>query len=81
MRRPRRFHRRAAERRTLWIAVAAVVVLAAVLLGIVLATGGSREQRAGRVSAQQPAVQPIARGATAQQQARNISAWLRRYSR
>jgi hypothetical protein len=26
-------------------------------------------------------VQPIGRGANAQQQARNLSAWLRRYSR
>jgi serine/threonine-protein kinase len=68
------------DRRTLWIALAGVVVLAAVLLGIVLRTGGSGGN-APAAKPQPPSVQPIPRGATAQQQARNLSAWLRRYSR
>ena len=68
------------KRRTLWIALAAVVVLAAVLLGIALATRGSGDN-APAAKAPPAAVQPIGRGVTAQQQARNLSAWLRRYSR
>ena len=68
------------DRRKLWIALAGVVVLAAVLLGIALATRGSGDN-APAAKPRPPAVQPIARGATAQQQARNLSAWLRRYSR
>jgi serine/threonine protein kinase len=67
-------------RRTLWIALAGVIALAAVLLGIGLATRGSGGN-APAAKPEPPAVQPISRGATAQQQARNLSAWLRRYSR
>ena len=66
------------ERRKLWLALAALLVLAAVLLAVALSTGGgsgsSRPRRA-------PAVPSIARGSTPQEQARNIAAWLRRYSR
>jgi serine/threonine-protein kinase len=58
----------------LWLALAAVVVLAAVL-GLVLGTRG------GGSSAPPPrrhlVVQPIPRGANAQQQAQKIAAWLR----
>jgi serine/threonine-protein kinase len=68
------------NRRTLWIALAGVVALAAVLLGIALATHGSGGN-APAAKPQPPALQPIGRGANAQQQARNLSAWLRRYSR
>jgi serine/threonine protein kinase len=68
------------DRRTLWIALAGVVALAAVLLGIVLAIRGFG-RNAPAAKPQPPAVQPIARGTTARQQARNLSAWLRRYSR
>jgi serine/threonine protein kinase len=68
------------ERRTLWIVVAGAVVLAAVLLGIALAIRGSGGN-APAAKPQPPALQPIGRGANAQQHARNLSAWLRRYSR
>jgi eukaryotic-like serine/threonine-protein kinase len=71
---------RRADRRTLWIALTGVVTLAAVLLGIALTTGGSGGN-APAAKPQPPLVQPIGRGANAQQQARNLSAWLRRYSR
>lgn len=66
------------NRPTLWLALAGVVVLAAVSLGIALSTGGSG---GNGPAAKPPAVQPIGRGADAHQQARNLSAWLRRYSR
>ena len=68
------------ERQKLWLALAGVLALAAVLLGIALTTGGSGAN-APAARRQPPAVQPIGRGANAQQQARNLSAWLRRYSR
>jgi serine/threonine-protein kinase len=67
------------SRRRLGLALAAVLVVAAILLGIALSTRGSGGKPPART--QPPAVQPIARGATAQQQARNLSAWLRLYSR
>jgi eukaryotic-like serine/threonine-protein kinase len=67
------------DRRKLWLALAVVLAVAAILLGIALGTRGS--EGAPPAKPRPPAVQPIARGATAQQQARNLSAWLRRYSR
>jgi serine/threonine-protein kinase len=67
---PRRSSRR------LWLALAGVLALGAVLLGIAL--GGSDHPPA---TPRTPEVEPIGRGANAQQQARNLSAWLRRYSR
>ena len=70
--RPRR------DRRTLWIAIAGVLVLAAVLLGTALATRDSRGKPPARPRG--PAVAPIQPGTTPQEQARNLSAWLRRYS-
>ena len=70
---PTRVARRASNNR-LWLALAAVLVLAAVL-GLVLGTRG------GGASAPPPrrhlVVQPIPRGANAQQQAQKIAAWLR----
>ena len=67
------------DRRKLWLALTGVLVVAAVLLGI--AFGTRRSDSTPPVKPQPPAVRPIARGATAQQQARNLSAWLRSYSR
>jgi hypothetical protein len=67
------------HRRRLWLALVGVLALAAMLLGIALGTRGS--DSTPPANPQPPAVQPIGRGATAQQQARNLSAWLRRYSR
>jgi eukaryotic-like serine/threonine-protein kinase len=64
--------------RRLWLALAGVLALAAVLLGIALGTGGSDNHPATPPT---PAVQPIGRGGNAQEQARNLGAWLRRYSR
>jgi serine/threonine protein kinase len=72
LRRPRR------DRRRLWIALAGVLVLAAILLGIALATRGSGGKPPAKPRA--PAVAPIHPGTTPQEQARNLSAWLRRYS-
>ena len=66
------------DRRKLVLALAVVLAVAAILLGIALGTGGSGTPPA---KPGPPAVQPIGRGANAQQQARNLSAWLRRYSR
>lgn len=69
----------APSRRKLWLALVGVLGVAALLLGIALGTGGSDSKPP--VRPRPHAVQPIARGATAQQQARNLSTWLRRYSR
>jgi eukaryotic-like serine/threonine-protein kinase len=64
-----------ADHARLWWAIAAVVTVAAVGSGIAVAlTGGaSKSPPAPR----QATVRPIPRGADAQQQARNIAAWLR----
>ena len=66
------------DRRKLWIALAGMLVLAATLLGIALATLGSGGKPPAKPRA--PAVAPIQPGTTPQEQARNLSAWLRRYS-
>jgi serine/threonine-protein kinase len=69
--------RRAAGRRV-WLALAATLAAAAVALGVALATrGGGSAPPAPRPAA----VPPIPRGATTQQQARNVAAWLRANSR
>jgi serine/threonine protein kinase len=62
-------------RRRLWLGLAGLVVLVALVVAVVLATtGGSSEPP----TAPRPAtVRPIPRGADARQQARNIAAWLR----
>jgi serine/threonine-protein kinase len=62
------------RRSYLWPALAALLVLAAVILGVALATrsGGSSPPRP-----RQTLVRPIPRGANAQQQAQGIAAWLR----
>jgi eukaryotic-like serine/threonine-protein kinase len=67
------------NRRRLWLALAGVLAVAAVLLGIAFGTRGS--DSTPPATPRPPAVRPIAPGATAQQQARNLSAWLRQYSR
>jgi serine/threonine protein kinase len=64
------------EGRRLWLALAALLVLAAILLAVALSTRGSGSSPPPR----QPAVPSIAPGSTPQQQAHNIAAWLRRYS-
>ncbi|TML56129.1 MAG: serine/threonine protein kinase [Actinobacteria bacterium] len=71
------------SRRRLWFALAGVLVLAAILLAVALSSrggsnGGSRGTTAVVVST--PAVQPIPQGATPQEQARNLAAWLRQHS-
>jgi serine/threonine protein kinase len=66
-------------RRGPWIALAAVLALAAILLGIALATRDSGGK--SRAKPREPAVAPIQPGASPQEQARNLGAWLRRYSR
>jgi eukaryotic-like serine/threonine-protein kinase len=66
---------RASNRDRVWWVVAAVVALAAIVSGIVVAAtgGGSKSPPPARPAA----VRPIPRGADAQEQARNIAAWLR----
>jgi serine/threonine protein kinase len=55
------------DRRLIWAAVAGLVVLAAVFLAVVLASGGnSKPSRGTAVTVEQPKVQPIPRGADAQ---------------
>ena len=67
------------DSRKLWLTLAGVLAVAAVLLGIAFGTRGSGSTPPA--TPRPPAVRPIAPGATAQQQARNLSAWLRFYSR
>jgi len=67
------------DKRKLWWVLAGVLAVAGLLLGIGLGTRGSNGQPQPEPRA--PLVQPIVRGTTPQQQARNLSAWLRRYSR
>jgi eukaryotic-like serine/threonine-protein kinase len=67
--------------RAIWLALAGVLVLGAILLAVALATGSdSRSGSSGSPKPRAPAVQRIRRGATPQEQARNIAAWIRRYS-
>jgi eukaryotic-like serine/threonine-protein kinase len=69
------------DRRLIWAAVAGLLLLAAALLAVVLASGGSSKPSGGTaVTVEQPKVQPIPRGTDAQEQARNIAAWLRQHS-
>ena len=65
----------ARRRNRLWPALAALVVLAAVVLGVALATRGGGSSPPPRP--RQTVVRPIPRGANAQQQAQGIAAWLR----
>jgi eukaryotic-like serine/threonine-protein kinase len=62
----------------IWLALAGVLAVAALLLGIAVGTDGS--DGGPPAKPQTPSLQPIGRGADARQQARNLSAWLRRYS-
>jgi serine/threonine protein kinase len=71
--------RPARKKRKFLLALGGVLVLAAVLLGIALGTGSS--DNTAPAEPKPPAVRPIGYGANAQQQARNLSAWLRSYSR
>jgi serine/threonine protein kinase len=64
------------QRRKLWLGLAAAVAVAAILLAVTLTGGKSSKQPPPRPKA----VPQIPRGADAQEQARNIAAWLRRYS-
>jgi serine/threonine protein kinase len=66
------------ERRTLWLALAGVLVLAAILLAVIALAGRDSGTPKPRPA---PVVPSISRGSTPQEQARNIAAWLKRYSR
>ena len=61
----------------LWLGLVAAAAIAAIFLAVTLTGGKSSKQPPPRPKA----VPQIARGADAQEQARNIAAWLRRYSR
>jgi eukaryotic-like serine/threonine-protein kinase len=72
---------RATGNRAIWLALAGVLVLGAILLAVALATGSdSRSGSSAAPKPRTPTVQSIGRGATPQEQARNIAAWIRRYS-
>ena len=64
------------SRRLLWLGAVGAAALAAALLAVTLTGGHSSNQP----SARQRAVPQIPRGADVQEQARNIAAWIRRYS-
>ena len=64
-----------ASRRRLWLALAALLAVAAILVAVALATSGGGPKPPA-TPAQGP-VRPIPPGANAQEQARNIAAWLR----
>jgi serine/threonine protein kinase len=68
--------RRQPSRRLLWLGAAGAAALAAILLAVTLTGGHSSPKPPPRPQA----VPQIPRGADAQEQARNIAAWLRRYS-
>jgi serine/threonine protein kinase len=65
------------DRRKLWLALAGVVALAAILLAVAFAGRGSHSSSPPPVPA---APVPVKPGANPQQQAQNLSAWLKRYS-
>ncbi len=67
--------RRGRDAERVWWIVAAVVALAAIVSGVVVAVTGKDSNTPA--PARPAAVRPIPRGADAQQQARNIAAWLR----
>jgi eukaryotic-like serine/threonine-protein kinase len=69
---------RPARRGRLWLALAGALIAATVVLGIALATTDGGSPSPTRTPA---AVPTIPRGANAQEQARNVAAWLRRNSR
>jgi serine/threonine protein kinase len=71
------------DRRTLWLALAGLAAVAAILLAIAFTGSGSHSSKPPTkttvtVAGTPPA--PIQQGADGQQQARNLSAWLKRYS-
>ena len=68
--------RRPSRRGRLWLVLSGALVAAAAALGIALATRGG-----GAPPPRPTAVPPIQHGANAQEQARNIAAWLRQNSR
>jgi eukaryotic-like serine/threonine-protein kinase len=70
--------RPAATRRRLWLALTAALVAAAIALGVAF---GSRDGGSPRPKPRPAAVPEIPRGASAQEQARNVAAWLRQNSR
>jgi serine/threonine protein kinase len=74
--RPRVRHRRGG-RRALGLALAGLLVLAAILLAVTLVGGGSPKPAAPPPPRAVPA---IPHGADPQEQARNVAAWIRRYS-
>jgi serine/threonine-protein kinase len=65
-----------ADHHRLWWVIAAIVTVAAIASGIVVAITGAGDSKPPPPR-RPAAVQPIPRGADAQQQARNIAAWLR----
>ena len=61
-----------------WLSIAAAAAVAAVALALGLSRLGGDESKPART---QPTIAPIPGGPTAADEARNLSAWLRRYSR
>jgi serine/threonine protein kinase len=71
---------RPAGQRVLWVLPAGLIAVAAVLLAVALRSGGSSPAGSTAITVQQPAVRPVPPGASAQEQARNIAAWLRQHT-
>jgi eukaryotic-like serine/threonine-protein kinase len=65
------------SRRLLWLGAVGAAALAAILLAVTLTGGHSHRKRPAPTSR---AVPQIPRGADVQEQARNIAAWVRKYS-
>ena len=65
--------------RVIWLGIAALLALAGILLAIALATG-SGSSGPGTTTREAPPVRTIPRGATPQEQARAIGAWIQTYS-
>jgi eukaryotic-like serine/threonine-protein kinase len=68
---------RLSGRRAVWLGFAGLLALAAILLAVTLI---GRRSHSPAVPIRPRAVPSISQGADAQQQARNIAAWIRRYS-
>jgi serine/threonine-protein kinase len=66
------------RRRLVWAAIAGLVALAGILLAVIVTSGSGGSSQPPTV--RQPSVQAIPRGASPQDEARNIAAWLQRHS-
>jgi ABC-type transporter Mla subunit MlaD len=71
---------RAGGKRAIWLGLAGLLLVAAVLLAVVFATGSGSGAGGAATTARTPFVRTIPQGANPHQQARNIAAWIRSYA-